>query len=103
MQLPIAMLTARSIRFARPIAMADPLSAAPPTIARNTSPTKAWDIPSASPVPWAAPTRTSLIQAARADAASRVPTARAALHRSPGTPCPSPRPRWRRGGGASSA
>ena len=80
MQLPNAMPTARSIRFFRPIAIAEPLSAAPPTMARNTMPMKACDMPSDRPVPSAAPTRISLIQAASTDATTRLPTARPTLH-----------------------
>ena len=77
MQLPSAMPTVRSILFLRAIAIAEPLSAAPPTIARRTIPMKTCDIPSAVPVPSAAPTRISLIHAARSDAATRLPIARA--------------------------
>jgi hypothetical protein len=77
------MPTVRSTLFFRAMAMADPLSAAPPTIARNTMPMKICDMPSASPVPCAAPTRISLIQAARTDAPTRPPTARGTLQRSP--------------------
>ena len=65
------------------MAMADPLSAAPPTIARNTMPMKICDMPSAFPVPSAAPTRISLIQAASTDAPTRLATARGTLHASP--------------------
>ena len=50
------------------MAMAEPLSAAPPTMARNTMPMNVCDMPEASPVPSAAPTRISLIQAARMEA-----------------------------------
>ena len=47
MRLPSAMPTARSIVFRCAIATAEPLSAAPPTMARQTIPMKAADIPSA--------------------------------------------------------
>ena len=52
------------------IAELDP--AAPPTMARKTMPMKTGDMPSASPVPSAAPTRISLIHAASSDATTRL-------------------------------
>ena len=65
------------------MAIAEPLSAAPPTIARKTMPMKTCDMPSALPVPSAAPTRISLIHAASTEAPSRLPIARGRLQRGP--------------------
>ena len=83
MLLPKAMPIDRSILFFRAIAIAEPLSAAPPTMATKTIPMKVCDMPSALPVPSAAPTRISLIQAASTDATTRLPAARVTLQRRP--------------------
>ena len=86
----MAMPTARSGLLRRPIAIAEPLSAAPPITASRTMPRKTGDISSAWPVASAAPTSTSLIHAAPAEAATSVATARPALHVvSPWAPCSS--------------
>jgi hypothetical protein len=71
MELPMATPTARSGLFFMAMAMAEPLSAAPPMTARRIMPRKMSDMPRADPVASAAPTSTSLIQAAPTEAAIR--------------------------------
>ena len=71
----------RSILFFAPMAIAEPLSAAPPTTASSTMPMNTEDMPSTWPVPSAAPTRISLIQAASTEAPIRLATARGTLQR----------------------
>ena len=74
------------------MAIAEADSAAPPTMARNTMPMNTCDMPSASPVPSAAPTRISLIHAASSDAPTRPPIARCRLQRGPSLPWLRPPP-----------
>ena len=90
-ELPSAMPIVMSTRFLRAITIADPLSAAPPTIATNTMPMNTCVMPSAWPVPSAAPTRISLIHAASSEAPTRLPTARGTLQCVPSA-SPSPWP-----------
>src|SRR5512136_2516254 len=77
----------RSTLFLRAVAIAEPLSAAPPTMARKMMPMNVSDMPRDFPVPSAAPTSISLIQAARTEPATSVMTALPTLQRSPSVWC----------------
>ncbi|MNG16209.1 hypothetical protein D3C84_1000990 [compost metagenome] len=73
------MLIVRSTLFLAAIEMAEILSAAPPITATNTIPINTELMPNSFPVPSAAPTSISLINAATTEATISAPTAKPLL------------------------